>query len=160
MTGKADYTDEEWTRLRRAPFVAGLAISLADPGGPIEMSHETIATLKTASTPPSREQLLIEVSQDIMSMVNQKQNPLAGFKPESSALAGKTVLDELSAVNDILSAKATPEEADAMRRWLVDVAQAAADSAKEGGFMGVGAVRVSEGEQKMLEQLRSALGVT
>jgi len=63
-------------------------------------------------------------------------------------------------VNDILSAKATPEEADAMRRWLVDVAQAAADSAKEGGFMGVGAVRVSEGEQKMLEQLRSALGVT
>ena len=100
------------------------------------MSHETIATLKTASTPPSREQLLIEVSQDIMSMVNQKQNPLAGFRPESSALAGKTVLDELSAVNDILSAKATPEEADAMRRWLVDVAQAAADSVEGGRVYG------------------------
>ena len=33
MTAKADYTDEEWNRLRRAPFVAGMAISLADPGG-------------------------------------------------------------------------------------------------------------------------------
>ena len=160
MTGKPDYNDEEWNRLRRAPFVAGLAISLADPGGPIEMSHETIATLKAASTPPSREQLLIEVSQDIMSMVNQKQNPLAGFKPDSSALAGKMVLDELSAVNEILRAKASPEEANSFRRWLLDVAGAAADSAKEGGFMGFGAVQVSEGEQKMLEQLRSTLGVT
>ena len=26
-------TDEEWTRIRR-PLVAGVAISLADPGGP------------------------------------------------------------------------------------------------------------------------------
>ena len=157
MTGKPDYNDEEWNRLRRAPFVAGLAISLADPGGPIEMSHETIATLKASSTPPSREQLLIEVSQDIMSMINLKQNPLAGFKPDSSTLAGKMVLDELSAVNDILRAKATPEEADAFRRWLLDVARAAADSAKEGGFMGFGAVQVSQGEEKMLERLRRRL---
>src|SRR5919109_3607898 len=28
VTGKADFTDEEWTRLKRAPFVAGMAISL------------------------------------------------------------------------------------------------------------------------------------
>ncbi len=159
MTGKADYGDEEWNRLRRAPFVAGLAISLADPGGPIEMSHETIATLKAASTPPSREQLLIEVSQDVMSMVNAKQNPLARFKPDSSEPAGTTVLDELSAVNDILRAKATPEEAEAFRRWLLDITKAAADAAKEGGFMGFGAVRVSEGEERMLEQLRSTLGM-
>jgi hypothetical protein len=41
---EADYTEEEWTRLRRAPFVAGLAISMADPGGPIEMAKETMAT--------------------------------------------------------------------------------------------------------------------
>ena len=141
-------------------IVAGMAISLADPGGPIELSHETIATLKQASTPPSREQLLIEVSQDIMSMVNQKQNPLAGFKPDSSELAGTLVLDELSAVNDILRAKATLEEAEAFRRWLLAVAQGAANAAKEGGFMGFGAVRVSEGEQAMLEKLRSKLGVS
>ena len=41
MTGKADFTEEEWTRLKRAPFVAGMAISLADPGGPIELAKET-----------------------------------------------------------------------------------------------------------------------
>ena len=160
MTGKADYVDEEWTRLRRAPLVAGLALSIADPGGPIELTHETVATLKAASTPPSRDELLIEVSQDLASMINQKQNPLEGFKPDSSALAGKMVLDEIAGVNVILNAKATPEEAESFRRWLLDVAQAAANAAKEGGFMGFGAVRVSEGEQKMLDQLRSTLGVT
>ena len=76
------------------------------------------------------------------------------------ALAGKMVLDELSAVNDILNAKATAEEADAFRRWLLEVAQAAANAAKEGGFMGFHAVRVSEGEEKMLQQMRETLGAT
>jgi hypothetical protein len=37
-------------------------------------------------------------------------------------------------------------------------AQAAADAAKEGGFMGFGAERVSAGEQAMLDQIKSALG--
>lgn len=51
MTSKPDYTDEEWVRLRRAPFVTGLAITIADPGGPIEMAKESVAALKAASTP-------------------------------------------------------------------------------------------------------------
>jgi hypothetical protein len=92
-------------------------------------------------------------------MVKQKQNPLADFKPDSSALAGKMILDELGAVNSILGAKATSEEADTFRQWLLEVATAAAEAAKEGGFMGFGAVRVSEGEQRMVDQLRAALGI-
>ena len=50
MTTQADFTDEEWARVKRAPFVAGMAISLADPGGPIEAFHETAATLRAAGT--------------------------------------------------------------------------------------------------------------
>jgi hypothetical protein len=159
MTSKADYTEEEWVRLRRAPFVAGLAISIADPGGPIEMAKETIATLKAASKPPSQEELVVGVSQEILSMVNQKQNPMAGFKLDSSPLAGKMILEELTGVNEILTAKATPEEADAFRGWLLAAALAAADGAKEGGFMGFGAELVSQGEQQMLDELRAALGM-
>ena len=58
-----------------------------------------------------------------------------------------------------MTAKATPEEAGAFRRWLVAAAQAAADAAKEGGFLGFGAEQVSAGEQQMLEQVRAAVGV-
>jgi hypothetical protein len=43
---------------------------------------------------------------------------------------------------------------------MVEVAQDAADAAKEGGFMGFGAEQVSQGEQGMLDQLRTTLGVT
>ena len=160
MTTKADYADDEWVRLRRAPFVAGMAISIADPGGPIELTKETMATLKATSSPPTQDELLVAVSQEILATVNQKQNPLADFKLESSALAAKVILDELGAVNTILDAKATPAEADAFRRWLVAVAAAAADAAKEGGFMGFGAVQVSEGEQRMIDELRAALGMS
>jgi hypothetical protein len=160
MTSKADYTDEEWIRLRRAPFVAGMAITIADPGGPIEVAKESFATLKAAAASSSQQELLVAVSQDIQAMTRERQNPMGGFKPESSALAATFVLDELRAVNDVVSAKATREEADAFRRWLLDVAQASADAAKEGGFMGFGAELVSRGEQRMLEEVRSALGIS
>ena len=159
MTSKQDFTDEEWARLRRAPLVAGLAISVADPGGPIEVTKETMASLRTATTPPSQEELLIAVSQDLMKVSQEKQNPMGDFKVDKNVLAGQQILDELRAVNEILEAKATPEEAEAFRRWMIAVAQAAADAAKEGGFLGFGAEQVSEGETKMLEQLGNALGL-
>ena len=47
MTSRTDFTDAEWERLGRAPLVAGMAISLADPGGPIEALKETSAALRT-----------------------------------------------------------------------------------------------------------------
>ena len=57
-----------------------------------------------------------------------------------------------------MTAKATPEEAEAFRRWLLAAAQAAADAGKEGGFLGFGAERVSAGERRMLDQVRAVLG--
>jgi hypothetical protein len=154
MTTKSDFTDEEWIRVRRAPFVAGLAISMADPGGPIELGKESLGTVKSATNPPTREQLLSEVALDIQSMTQQRQNPLSDFKPQ----APEQILDEVRAATDIVSSKATPEEAAAYKRWLLASAQAAADAAKEGGFMGFGATQVSEGEQNMLEKLRTTIG--
>src|SRR4029453_12196350 len=98
------------------------------------------------------------VALDIQAMMDQKQNPARNFKPTSAATAGTEILDELRAVGAIVAEKASPEESEAFRDWLVVAAQAAADAAKEGGFMGFGAVQVSEGEQAMLDQIRSALG--
>ena len=158
MTSKASFTHEEWDRVLRAPMVAGMAITIADPGGPIEISKEMMATLRAATVPPSQEELLAAVALDIQAMVQQKQNPARNFKPTSAATAGTEILDELRAVDAIVAEKATPEETQAFRGWLVMAAQAAADAAKEGGFMGFGAVQVSEGEQAMLDQLRSTLG--
>jgi hypothetical protein len=55
-------------------------------------------------------------------MAHEKKNPIGGFKPDSSALAAKYVLDEIRAVNEVVSAKATPEERTPFRGWLLHVA--------------------------------------
>ena len=157
MTTKSDFSDEEWARIVRAPFVAGLAISLADPGGPIEATKETMATLKSATNPPSREQLLADVALEIQAMTQQKQNPLKGYKPSKDELPGPQILEELRAVQDIVVAKATADEAAAFGRWLLATAQDAANAAKDGGFMGFGAHQVSQGEQAMLDQVSAAV---
>jgi hypothetical protein len=157
VTTKSDFSDEEWARIVRAPMVAGLAISLADPGGPIEATKETMATLKNATNPPSREQLLSEVALEIQALTQQKQNPLKGYKPTKDRPVGDQVLDELRDVQAIIAAKAEPEETAAFGTWLVAAAQAAAEAAKDGGFMGIGAHQVSEREQAMLDQVRGAV---
>jgi hypothetical protein len=159
VTTKKDFSEEEWTRIVRAPFVAGLAISLADRGGPIEVAKESVAMMKAATNPSSREQLVAEVALDIQSEVQEKRNPLKGYRPSSSDAAspGEQVLVELGAVQAIVAARATPEETAAFGQWLVDSAQAAADAAKEGGFMGFGAEQVSKGESDMLDQVRAAV---
>ncbi len=159
MTGKADFGEEEWTRLKRAPFVAGMAISLADPGGPIELVKETAATLKTvrsAADSGGGGGLVDAIAQEVVADTGQRKNPLHDFKPKG-ALAGQEILDELAEVNRMVSATATPEEAQAYRDWLLGAAQEAANAAKEGGFMGFHATRVSEGEQRMLDKLAEVL---
>jgi hypothetical protein len=160
MTTKADLTDSEWEVLRRSPMVAGMAITLADPGGPIEVVKETSAVLKYVTQQSAeRDDLVGEVARDVRELAQQRKSPLRDFKLPRGPMAGKAILDELANANAIATAKATPEEVEAFRNWLLECAQRAADAAKEGGFMGFNAVRVSEGEQRMLDEVALTLGV-
>lgn len=158
MTTKADYTDDEWATLRRAPQVAGFAITLADPGGPIEITKESMASLKAVGKPPGTEELVIAVSQEALAEAQSHHNVVKEIDLKG-ATARQQIVDELKKANAILEAKATPEEAATFRAWILESAQDAANAAKEGGFLGIGAVRVSEGEEKMLAQLREILGL-
>ena len=156
MTSKADFSEEEWARLKRGPFVAGMAISLADPGGPIELVKETSATLRTvrdAATSGGHGELVEAIAKEVAS---ERQNPVHDFKPKG-AMAGQQILEEITAANRTATEKATPEEAAAYRDWLRSAAREAANAAKEGGFLGFHAERVSEGEQRMLDKLDEVL---
>lgn len=93
-------------------------------------------------------------------MGQRHENPMKGFEVDDKSRAGAAVLAELRAALDTVEAKATREEAAAFASWLVEIAQDAADAAKEGGFMGFGAEQVSAGEQHMLDELRSTLGAS
>jgi hypothetical protein len=155
MTTRVDFTDEEWQRLGRAPLVAGMAISFADPGGPIEAVKETNAALRTvlqAAESGDHGDFVQGVATDVAEQARHRHNPMAGFKPRG-ADARDEILEELRKVEALLVAKTTPEEADQFREWLKQAAQSTARAAKEGGFLGFNAQRVSENEQQMLERL-------
>ena len=159
MTTKDAFTQEELARLERAPIVATMAITLADPGGPIEAVKESMAGIKTvqeAAQSSDQPELIREITASVTEKVKARQSPLKDFRPKG-ALAGQEILDELRAAAATVAQKGTPEEAAAFRELLLTSAQRAADAAKEGGFMGFKAERVSEGEQAMLDKLREAL---
>jgi hypothetical protein len=159
MTTRSDFTDEEWARVERAPFIAGLAISLADPGGPIEAVKESLAVVRAvtdAATSGSGAELVDQAAKGVAEKAKQRQSPLRDFRPKG-ALAGQAILDELRAANELVTQKATPEEAAAFRAWLLDAAKRSAEAAKEGGFMGFKAERVSAGEREMLDKLGEVL---
>jgi hypothetical protein len=158
VTTKSAFTEDEWTRIVRAPLVAGMAIALADPGTAGETAKETLAALEAARNPPSPHELLIEVASEVRAMTERNESPLGGYRPApDGGPAGEQVLEELRAVQSVVAGRATPAEATAFGRWLVGAAEAAAQAAKEGGFLGVGGQQVSEREKAMLDRVRQAV---
>ena len=159
MTTKDAFTEEEWARLERSPIVAAMAITLADPGGPIEAVKESMAGIKTVQEAaqsdrpagadprgrhePHREDAGPPEPAEGLQAEGRARRPGDPGRAQGGATA--------------VAQKGTPEEAAAFREWLLTSAKRAADAAKEGGFMGFKAERVSEGEQAMLDQLREAL---
>jgi hypothetical protein len=161
VTSRADFTDEEWARLGRAPLLAGIAITLSDPGGAIEAVKEYSAALKTvleAAREGSFGQFVQAVADDVAAMAQRRENPMAGFAPDRRR-APDEILDELRAVYALLNEKAAPEDVDDFREWIRTASQRAALAAKEGGFLGFGGEQVSEREQTMLETLGEIFGV-
>jgi len=159
MAGKADFDDQEWATLKRAPVLAGLAASLADPGGPFGAIKESMAAMTTivgAVQKPTGSGLVDAVAADIAEGAKQRQSPLGDFKP-SPQEAATQVFAELEKANGIVGAKAAADEATAYRAWLLGIAQHAAEAAKEGGFLGFGGERVSGSEQQMLDKLKATL---
>jgi hypothetical protein len=160
MTSRSDFTDAEWERLGRAPLVVAMAISLADPGGPLETFKESSAALRTlaeAARDGGYGEFVQSVAQDVAARAQRRQPPLGDFKPDRGN-ARQEVLAELRTVNALLQQKATPEELAEFREWLRTAAQRAALAATEGGFLGFGGERVSEREQQMLETIGRIFG--
>ena len=59
----------------------------------------------------------------------------------------------------VVDAKA-PDDAAAFKGWLREISQHVAEAAKEGGFLGIGGVLVSEAEKATLTEISSTLGLT
>jgi hypothetical protein len=70
------------------------------------------------------------------------------------------VLGRIREVANLVSQKATPEEAKAYKQMIMSVAEKAANASKEGGFLGFGGVRVSSAEESFLNEVKAVLQLT
>ena len=72
-------------------------------------------------------------------------------------LKGQLIKDS-QAIAKLLDEKATPEEAKEYKEWAITIAENVAKAAKEGGILGFGGTRISDGEKEAFTQIADALG--
>ena len=66
-------------------------------------------------------------------------------------------LAQARSVRELLATKADAVEAAEYKEWVIGIADSVANAAKEGGFLGIGGERVSEGEEETLAAIKDAL---
>ena len=159
MTTKTDFTPEEWDALLAGPLAASMYIIVASPSvlGSIKEITAMSKELAKAATRPDNTELLRFMLADYKDKdIIKRVTPNVKGKPEEVMASLRTIIE--TAVN-LLNEKATPEESAQIREWMYELGVAVAEAAREGGFLGIGAVRVSDAEKKALAELAELLGV-
>jgi len=160
MTTKTDYTEQEWAGLVRAPITVGSYIIVADPSVMAMLSEMQgmMQAIQAQQAPEAASELVAAVVAEIVAMASRKEK-IEPPQIEKGQDAGPQILANLQQDLAGLNEKATPEEKAGFCTWLLTVASATAEAGREGGFLGIGAVRVSEQEQAALATLKQALGL-
>ena len=149
MTGKADFTEEEWKLLREAPTSAGLVVIESDRGGAIRESFSMAKAYAEARTQHGASQLL----DDIVSEKPEVDRTRVASPEELRSNQLQRIRDAVG----LLEQKVTPEELDEYRRFVMTVANRVADARRE-GFMGMSGERVSDEERQALAAVAQAAG--
>jgi hypothetical protein len=143
MTGKSDFSPDEWDRILEAPMTAGMIVITSTGGGTF---RETFA-LAGAYNDARKEHGASELLDEIVSTKPEFDRHKFGSPQE---LHDKG-LQEIGDAAAVLRAKATPEEVEAYRGFVLTAASKVAAAHKEDG------VEVSPTEQASLDEIRRQL---
>ena len=152
MTTKADFNAEEWTTLVEAPLLAGMRVVAAERGGTLKESIAVGRTYAEARQRHGESPLLDALVASPPAMDPSRLREGAGNVEQLAT----TRLREAAGLID---AKASADEAQAYKQFVVTVADAVASAHSEGGFAGIGGRPVSDKEQAALDDIRSTLGI-
>jgi hypothetical protein len=152
MTRKADFNAEEWSLVLEGPPIAGMIVITAQRGGTLRESVSMAKAYTEARQQAGESELLDEIV-----AARPEMAPGRFRTPEELREGG---LRRLREAVDLLEQKATPEEVQSYREFVVTLAERVAAAHKEGGFLGIGGEEVSEAERKALEEVASALGAS
>jgi hypothetical protein len=141
MTGKADFTPEEWELVREGPPTAALVAMTAEKGGSFRESW-ALAKAYTEARKAHGESELLDA------LVGEKPDLKRYKSPEELDAQGLGRLTEAVA---LLEQKATAAEVDSYRKFALDVAERVAAAHKEGGQP------VSDAESAAIERVKAIL---
>jgi len=145
MTGKAEFTDEEWELIREAPPGAGLLVSTAQRGGTFREAFSIAKAYTEARQQHGESQLLDELVAARPEVDRTRHGSVEELKEVS--------LQRLRDAVALLEQKATPEEVEDYRGFVLALAGRVAGAKKEGGDE-----PVSDAERAAVAEVAEALG--
>jgi hypothetical protein len=162
MIQKSDFSAQEWELLRDTPHLVAIAIAVAGGSGLFGSLKEAIAPART----------IVQASQGnntlLREICNREEMKAAqgSLREQFKATEFDTLRENMraAAVSNVKSAmellreKASDEDRKAYQDFVNKIANDVAEAAKEGGFLGFGGERISENEQTLLKDLRTAIG--
>ena len=140
MTGKSDFTEQEWKLVLQGPTSAGMMVAGSESGGTIRESFSMAKAYAEARKEHGESELL----DTIVSTKPQVDRTRVHSREELSQRALQHLQDALA----VLETKATPEEVEDYKRFVLGLARRVAEAHK-----GVG-----DSEQQAIEQIAGALG--
>lgn len=165
MPTRNEFTAEQWQAVRNAPQLVALATAAAANSGLFGSLSEGMATASTiAATLRGEQPLLREIFADdqmraaqdeIKSMLRSVGNGTA-----LDATLQTAAMEAVTAALAALEAKGTDAEVTAFRDLLRQIGDKVANAAREGGFLGFGGQRISDGERQFLARLQPVIGGT
>jgi hypothetical protein len=151
MTGKSDFTAEEWEQVLSAPPSAGLIVATAQRGGTFRESFSIAKAYAEARKDHGDSELLDE----IVSAKPEMDHTRYHSKEELEQALLQRIRDAVA----LVEGKATPEEAEEYRRFIVSLAERVAEAHKE-GVLGLTGDRVSDAERQAIAKIEEAVGVS
>ena len=143
MTGKAAFTPEEWETVLHGPPTAALMVITAQRGGTFRETFALTQSYVEARKQHGQSELLDEVVS-----ARPEIDRTRYASPEDLKQAG---LRHLSDAITLVAQKATADEVDSYRRFVLDLAERVANAHREDG------ANVSPAEQAALDEIKAAL---
>lgn len=141
MTKKSDFTEQEWQQVLEGPTSAGLLVATAQRGGSFRESFSMAKAYGEARQRHGESELLDEIVS-----ARPKTDTKFGDSPVE---ARDRWLENLREGAALVEQKASTEEAEEYKRFIVGLAQRVAEAAKD----------VSDSERQAIDEIAQTLGV-
>lgn len=146
MTGQADFTEQEWDLVLTGPPSAGTIVATAQRGGMFRESFAMAKAYVEARQQHGESQLLDEIVTAKPELDHTRYSSVEELKQHG--------LQRLRDAVELLERKASPEEAEGYRRFVLALAERVAEAHEEGG------ASISEAERAAIDEIASALGTS